>query len=240
MTANDDSTDDTNPGAAGADVGVGPPLWDVPVRLIHWTIALLLPASWWTAEEGKLDVHQWLGLTLIVLVCTRLCWGLIGSPQARFRDFLRGPRAVLATPRGESVSGTPGHNPAGGWSVMALWALLLAQALTGTVNADDVLFSGPFRHVLDRDVSDALAALHEPLFNVLLAFTALHVLAIVYYERIRGRRLLRPMLQGRAPGRHGTGPAQPLYKALVVAALLAGMLWALIEMAPSPPPAFFW
>lgn len=239
MTTND-STTDLKQGAGEAEAGGAPPLWDVPVRLIHWAIAGLLPASWWTAEEGHLDVHQWLGLTLIVLVCTRLCWGLIGSPQARFRDFLRGPGAVIATLRGQDVSRTPGHNPAGGWSVMLLWTLLLAQALTGTVNADDVLFTGPFRHVFDSEISDALAALHEPLFNVLVAFTILHVLAVLFYERVRDKRLLRPMVLGQAPGRYGTGPAQPLYKALIVAALLAGMLWALIEMAPAPPSSYFW
>ena len=47
-------------------------LWDLPVRLIHWLILLLLPASWWTAEEGYQEVHQWLGLTLLVAVLTRL------------------------------------------------------------------------------------------------------------------------------------------------------------------------
>ena len=79
-----------------------------------------------------------------MIVVTRVCWGFVGSRHARFADFLRGPRAVFATLRGEDVSRTPGHNPAGGWSVMALLTLLLAQALTGTVNSDDILFTGPF------------------------------------------------------------------------------------------------
>jgi cytochrome b len=214
-------------------------LWDWPVRLIHWLLVVLLPASWWTAEEGYLEAHQWLGLTALVAVLTRLCWGVIGSAQARFRDFLRGPGAVLATLRGEDVSRTPGHNPAGGWSVMALWFVLIAQALTGTVNSDDILFTGPFREYFDSGISDALAAWHEPLFNILLGLVALHVLAIVYYERMRNKRLLRPMILGRAEGRTGTAPPQPLYKALIVAVLLVGMLWALIELAPEPS-AYYW
>ena len=223
------------PGSAGA----GFVLWDWPVRLIHWLLVVLLPASWWTAEEGYLEAHQWLGLTALVAVLTRLCWGLIGSAQARFRDFLRGPGAVLATLPRPGVSPTPGPNPAGGWSVMALWFVLLAQALTGTVNSDDILFTGPFREYFDSSVSDALAAWHEPLFNILLALVGLHVLAIAYYERLRGKRLLRPMILGRAEGREGTAPPQPLYKALIIAALLAGMVWALIELAPQPS-AYYW
>jgi len=214
-------------------------LWDLPVRLIHWLIAILLPASWWTAEEGYQDIHQYLGLTLLVVVLTRLCWGFIGSPQSRFRDFLKGPKSVLAYFKGASSS-TPGHNPAGGWSALLLWLLLLAQALTGTVNSDDILFTGPFYYVFDSSISDFLAGLHKPIFNLLLGFVALHVLSVIYYERRKGQRLLRPMIFGKALGRYGTGPAQPFYKALIVAALLAGMLFALLEMAPVPPSDYYW
>ncbi|EAQ99347.2 cytochrome b/b6 domain-containing protein [Congregibacter litoralis] len=215
-------------------------LWDLPVRLIHWLIALLLPASWWTAEEGYQEVHQWLGLTLLVAVVTRLCWGLVGSPQSRFRDFVRGPSTVLAYFRGEP-SPTPGHNPAGGWSAMVLWLLLLAQALTGTVNSDDVLYTGPFYYVFDSGVSDFLASYHETIFNVLLGFIALHVLSVIYHERLRKERLLKPMVLGKTEGRTGTGPAQPAYKALVIAILLGGMLFALLELAPAPPVSeYYW
>lgn len=214
-------------------------LWDRPVRIIHWLIVLLLPASWWTAEEGYLEVHQWLGFTMLVAVLTRLCWGLIGSAQARFADFLRGPGAVVATLRGQSVSHTPGHNPAGGWSALLLWTLLIAQVITGTVNSDDILFTGPFREAFGTDLSDALSAWHETIFKVLLGFIALHIAAIVYYERLRDKRLLRPMITGSAPGRHGTAPPQPLYKALFVAVLLAGMVWALIQLAPEPSSNYY-
>jgi cytochrome b len=227
-------------------------LWDWPVRLIHWLIALLLPASWWTAEQGYYDVHQWLGLSILVAVLTRLIWGFIGSPQARFTDFVRGPMAVLRYFRGQgapaeasaepdkSAASTPGHNPAGGWSVLMLWTLLILQVFTGTVNSDDVLFNGPFYYVFDSSVRDQLAALHEILFKLLLAFVVLHVAMVLYYERIKKQRLLLPMIKGKAEGRHGTGPAQPLYKALLVAVLMAGILWGLIEIAPEPPPTFFW
>jgi cytochrome b len=225
--------------AAAAGTSRDHPLWDWPVRLIHWLIALILPASWWTAEEGYMEIHQWLGLSLLIAVLTRLCWGLIGSPQARFRDFLRGPAQVLAYLRGAPLE-TPGHNPLGGWSAMLLWILLVLQALTGTVGSDDVLFTGPFHYVFDTSLSDRLSELHEVLFNVIVALVALHIAAIAYYERIRRQRLLRPMVFGKADGRSGTGPAQPLYKALIVAVLLAGMLWALIQLAPVPEVGIYW
>lgn len=215
------------------------PLWDRAVRSIHWLFVPLLAGAWWTAEEGHMQWHQWCGLSILVLVLTRLLWGFVGSPQARFADFLRGPRAVLAYLRG-APAGTPGHNPLGGWSTLALLLLLLAQALTGSFSADGVLFDGPFHYVFDSSVTDVLAQIHETLFNVLLALVGLHVLAILFYEKVRDQRLLWPMIVGAMPGRReGTGPARPLYLALLIAAVLALGLWALIELAPEPPPSFW-
>jgi len=124
---------------------------------------------------------------------------------------------------------------------MMLWSLLLAQAITGTVNSDDVLYTGPFYYVFDSGVSDALAALHETIFKVLLGFVALHLVSVVFYEWRRKQRLLKPMVYGKAEGRVGTGPAQPAYKAIVIAVLLAGMLFALLEVAPAPPVSdYYW
>ena len=214
------------------------PLWDRAVRTIHWLLPPLMVACWWTAEQGHMQQHQWFGLTILVLVVTRLLWGFVGSPQARFSDFLRGPGGVLAYLRGSPAT-TPGHNPLGGWSAMLLWCLLLAQALTGTVNSDDVFFNGPFYYVFDSATTDALAGLHELLFNVTLGFVALHVAAIVFYERVRKQRLLKPMLVGSIAGREGTGPGRPLYLAAIIAALVALALWALIESAPRPPPSIW-
>src|SRR5262245_2329397 len=105
-------------------------LWDLPVRIFHWGVVALLPAAWWTAEEWHFEVHQWIGCTLRVLVVGRILWGFIGSRHARFADFLVGPRAVLAYLRG-AVPASAGHNPLGGWSVVVLLTLLLAQAISG-------------------------------------------------------------------------------------------------------------
>lgn len=208
------------------------------MRLIHWAIALALPASWWTAEEGYYEQHQWLGLTVLVLVLTRLTWGFAGSPQARFADFLHGPGTLLAYLRG-APSPTPGHSPLGALSVVMLWLLLLLQVFTGTVNTDDVLFTGPFRYVFDTSVADQLASFHETLFWVIVGFVVLHLCAIVYYERIRDQRLLRPMINGAWKDRQGTGPARPLYMAALIAGFWALVLWGLLEAAPKPAPSYW-
>ena len=159
-------------------------------------------------------LHAWVGYTVLCLVLARLAWGVFGSPQARFSDFLRGPRGVLAYLR-EGRRDTPGHNPLGGWSAMTLWTLLLAQAVSGLYNSDGILFDGPLHAAVDDAVSDKLGAFHATSFNVLLAFVGLHVASIVFYQWGKKEQLLVPMIRGSAPGRAGTGPAAPVWRALL-------------------------
>ena len=59
------------------------PLWDWPTRVFHWSLVVLLPLAWWTAEEGQMERHEWVGYTVLVLVLFRLGWGLIGSRHPR-------------------------------------------------------------------------------------------------------------------------------------------------------------
>ena len=33
-------------------------LWDWPVRLIHWSFVLLLPALWWTWKKDDMPTHE--------------------------------------------------------------------------------------------------------------------------------------------------------------------------------------
>lgn len=211
----------------------GPVLWDLPVRVIHWALAACVPAAWWTAEEGYMEQHSWIGYSVLVLVATRLVWGFVGSPQARFSDFLRGPRAAVAYLRGAARE-TPGHNPLGGWSSMALWLVLLSQAGSGLFNSDGILFDGPLYAAADTSVTDFLGSVHETAFNILLGLIALHLAAVAYYQFIARERLLGPMLRGHAEGRIGTGSPQPWWWAVVIAGFFALLLWGGISLAPEP------
>ena len=97
--------------------GARPPrvrVWDLPTRLFHWAIVLLVPALWWTHEIDRLDLHILLGEAMLGLVLFRLIWGVIGSSTARFSGFVRGPGAVLRHVRGKTAAAL-GHNPAGGY-----------------------------------------------------------------------------------------------------------------------------
>jgi cytochrome b len=183
------------------------PIWDLPTRLIHWSLVVLIAFSWWTAEEHYDELHIWSGLAVLTLLIFRLLWGLFGSSTARFANFVRGPRAVFGYLRGEWRG--IGHNPLGALSVIALLGLAILQVGLGLVASDeDGLMQGPLAHLVSVDTSEAAAELHEALFNVLLAFIGLHVAAILYY-RLRGKRLVNPMITGRGAVEPGVEPMRP-------------------------------
>jgi cytochrome b len=207
-------------------------IWDLPVRLFHWAIVLLVPAMWATHEYDRMDLHILLGQILLGLVLFRLIWGLIGGSTARFAGFVRGPRAVWRYLRGR---GGPvfGHNPLGGWSVVAMLVVLLTQIGLGLFASDeDALYEGPLSHLVGYDTARILADRHETFFYILLALIAVHLAAILYYRFVRRDDLITPMVTGRrAAGEEGAALAPaPLWRFLLAAALAAGATLAIVRM----------
>ena len=209
------------------------PLWDIPTRVFHWLIVCCLPIAWWSAEEERFDVHHWTGYTVLVLVSSRIGWGFIGSRHSRFADFVVGPARVRAYLRGQGSS-SAGHNPLGGWSVLLLLSLLLAQAISGLFNSDDVLFSGPLYYWADSGFRDAMGVVHDVAFNGLLALVCLHVVAVLYHQLKLKEKLLQAMLCGSAIGRVGTEAAAPWWRAVIIALLVGLALWWGLAQAPQP------
>lgn len=209
------------------------PLWDLPTRLFHWLLVLCVLLAWGSAEFERYTLHEWVGYTLIVLLLTRLLWGLFGSVHARFADFIAGPRAISAYLRGEG-SPTPGHNPLGGWSVVALLALLLLQAFSGLFNSDDILFSGPLYYAADSEFRDLMGSIHDIAFNVLLGLVGLHVVVVCYHQFLKKDGMITAMIRGSAPGKAGREAPVAAWKALLLAAIVAALLWWGLAQAPQP------
>ena len=181
-------------------------VWDVPVRLFHWTLAALLVVSYFTARTGGdwMKLHFWSGYAILTLLFFRIAWGFLGSTTARFSSFLKGPGAAL-THLGHLLGrGRPrdaGHNPLGGAMVVVLILAVLAQAATGLFAADtDMgLVNGPLAlKVADKWVERA-TAFHSFWINVLLILVALHVLAVVFYLAWKRQNLIGAMFTGRKP-----------------------------------------
>jgi cytochrome b len=212
------------------------PVWDLPTRLFHWVLAALIGFSWWSAEEEKLDWHMWSGYAVMTLVLFRLLWGVFGSSTARFANFVRGPSAVLAYLRDAKGWRAIGHTPLGAVSVIALLGLTILQVVTGLFNADDDgLVEGPLAPLVAFDISDAAHDLHELLFNVLLVFIAIHLAAIVFYRLVQGKRLLGPMISGRAALDPGVEPMRPGRGWLAIVCLLVALGLTRWVIAGVPP-----
>lgn len=212
-------------------------LWDIPTRVFHWAIVVCVLLSWWSAEEQRYDLHEYSGYTVIVLVVFRIIWGFIGSIHSRFSDFLVKPKSLdhyLRT--GEYRSA--GHNPMGGLSMIAFLLLLLMQAVSGLFNTDDIIFSGPLHFMASTELRGNMGLAHDMLFNVLLGFIAVHILAVLYHQLRKKEPLLQAMIRGHARGREGVESTVAWWPAIIIVAVLAAaLLWGL-EQAPQPQPFF--
>jgi cytochrome b len=175
-------------------------IWDVPTRLFHWLTVVLVAAAYATWRLNWMSWHVWIGYALLVLVLFRLLWGFFGSETARFSRFLVSPNAaahylhhVLRREPDRQV----GHNPAGGWMVILLLALLLVETLTGVYVNNDVADVGPWTAMVPAPVANLVTDLHAVFWQALLAAIALHVVAVAVYWAVKRQNLVLPMISGR-------------------------------------------
>lgn len=166
-------------------------VWDAPVRVFHWLIALSFAGAYLTAEGERWRLlHVSLGYTMVGLIAFRILWGLIGTRHARFASFVRGPKAVAAYVgglwRGEPAHCT-GHNPAGALAILGLLTLGLAVGASGWAIYNDVGGHWP---------EDA----HELAANVMLALVGVHVVGVVLGSWLHRENLIGAMVNGRKLG----------------------------------------
>jgi cytochrome b len=177
-------------------------VWDLPTRAFHWTLAVLIALQYATGEFHFLDMrwHFWFGYATLALIAFRVLWGFCGSQTSRFADFLRGPAAVWRYLRSQSSTNPQtrvGHNPLGGWSVVALLTSAAVQSVSGLFASDEIDTDGPFvAHVSDATVK-LLTRVHHWNENVLVTLIGLHVVAVLLYLLIKHDDLIVPMLTGR-------------------------------------------
>lgn len=189
-------------------------VWDLPVRVFHWLLALSFAGAYVTAESERWRlVHVTLGYTVGGLIVFRLLWGLIGTRHARFASFVRGPAAVLRYLR-SLLSGQPehhvGHNPAGALAIVALLALGAVLVFTGWSTYNEV-------------GGDWLEELHEGVANTMLAVVLVHIAAVLLSSRLHHENLVRAMITGRKQGEPTESARRPwrVLGVLLLAAVLA-------------------
>ncbi len=172
--------------------GIAPPatvkVWDLFVRIFHWSLVASFAVAWITADE--LDrLHEWTGYAAAALVSARILWGFVGTKHARFSDFVRSPWAVLGY-LGDIMRGKAhrhlGHNPAGGAMIIALIIGILGLGLTGWMMSTDAFWG-----------VDWVEEVHEVLANGMLVLVALHLIGVLSASLLHGENLIAAMITGR-------------------------------------------
>lgn len=175
-------------------------IWDLPTRLFHWLIVLLLPCSYISMRLNRMELHMAIGHVVLALLLFRLVWGFVGSDTSKFRNFLASPvRAFrhLARIGVREPDTEMGHNAAGGWMVLLMLVLLLVQVGSGLCANDGGATYGPLAGYVGDAWSDRLSFVHALNFKLILAAVTLHVIAIASYGVLKGQNLLRPMWTGK-------------------------------------------
>ena len=205
-------------------------VWDPLVRIFHWSLVLSFFTAYASGDELE-DLHVYAGYVVLGLVAFRLVWGVIGTRHARFSDFAYPPTRVVEYLR-SLLTRHPrhylGHNPAGGWMVIALLFMLVLTSLSGLqlygLQGGGPL-AGPAPVLIesarasgrdddrgrDRDEHRAEAyeefweETHEVLSNLTLALVAFHIAGVVVSSRLHRENLVKAMITGRKP-RTGQAP----------------------------------
>ena len=212
-------------------------VWDLPVRLFHWALVILIVSQIVTVSIGgnAMEYHVLGGFAILTLVMFRVVWGLLGSHTARFVNFVRGPRAVLRYTRSLTSSEpehVPGHNPLGGWSVLAMLASMLVQVVSGLFADDEIMTTGPLWKYVSEDTARVFNVIHETNALVLLTLICIHLAAILFYLLRKKENLVTPMLTGNKPvsdaGIESLSPLEGILRALIVLIICAAVTWAVV------------
>ena len=163
-------------------------VWDMPVRVFHWSLALSFAGAWLTAESEYWKLwHVSFGYSMALLIGFRLVWGLLGTRYARFTQFVRGPSAVKAYFL-SYLQGKPqhhvGHNPAGALAILAIMATVLVTVATGYATYEELGW-------------DWLQDMHEAMASLLMGIVVIHIAAVLLTSVVHKENLVRAMLTGK-------------------------------------------
>lgn len=202
-------------------------VWDPLVRIFHWGLVLAFVVAYLSGDEEN-SVHIYSGYVVAGLITFRLVWGIIGTRYARFSNFIYSPRAVIGYLKG-LLAGRPkhytGHNPAGGWMIMALLVTLAVVTVSGLKvyaieeglgplagdtpsvslisqahadSDDDDDDHGKHKEGRHEEAEEEFwEEIHEASSNFMLLLIVLHVAGVVVAGRLHGESLVKAMITGK-------------------------------------------
>lgn len=229
-------------------------VWDLPVRLFHWLLVILVAIAAFTKIGGReswMGIHVAAGYGIVALLAFRFVWAAFGSRYSHIASFAYGPRAVFDYLRGLVMLRPKhhiGHNPAGAVMIYALAAVLVGIVVTGLISLGGEEKQGPLAGLVGYDLGNGAKLLHHVLVNLLLAMIGAHVVGVAVESLLHRDHLIRAMISGwkRLPaGTPMPAPrsARPRAAATAMAAIVifgGATLYGLGRVAAPPTRAFAW
>ena len=196
-------------------------VWDIAIRVFHWSLVLLFFVAYLSGDDES-SLHIYSGYAVMGLVAFRIAWGFVGTRHARFADFIYGLGATVRYAR-SLLARRPihclGHNPLGGWMVVALLLSVLGSCWSG-LELYGAHGHGPLADFGSQAISSAAAheeddrdrrresgsgrsserrlwhEIHEALSNFTLFLVFLHIVGALSASAIHRENLVKAMITG--------------------------------------------
>ncbi len=222
-------------------------VWDLPTRLFHWFLVLLVTvgvASAYLAPEWWMDLHIGAGYGVVLLIVFRLIWGVVGSEYSRISNFSYSPGETFRHLHGLAMLRPPhylGHNPTGALMVFALFLVLVGITLSGLLALGGEENQGPLAGITSFQIGDISKDIHAWLVIILGFMVVAHLSGVTAESLLHRENLPRSMFHGYKSLPEGLAhpparEAQPGMAILIIVVFglsAAGILGLLGRMPPT-------
>jgi cytochrome b len=163
-------------------------VWDPWVRILHWALMFAFVVAWQSPTRSDL-IHEWSGYACLGIVAARLVWGFAAQGPTQFSAFIRSPGATWAYAKALLRGQAPrhlGHNPLGGYMIVAMLAAMLVVGVTGWMFTTDQFWGIAW-----------VRTTHDVGTDVLLVLIGLHITANIVMSLLHRENLVAAMWHGR-------------------------------------------
>ena len=169
-------------------------IWDLPLRLFHISLILLVIGSISSAKINMLDLHQYFGVALLGLVFFRILWGFLGTFYSRFTSFnLSIVDALSQFSKTNNITSI--RTPIGCYSTIIFMVVLLSISVSGLFSSDDILYDAPLSF-LTPNLTNDWTYIHNILHYFLYILIGIHIVAILYYQIVKKMKIIERVLDG--------------------------------------------
>ena len=169
-------------------------IWDLPLRLFHISLIILVIGSILSAKLDMLNLHQYFGVAMLGLIFFRILWGFVGTYYSRFKSFnLSFADALSQFSKTNSITSV--RTPIGSYSTLIFIIALLSISVSGLFSSDDVLYDAPLSF-LTPNYTSYFTYIHNILHYLLYSLIGIHILAIMYYQILKKMKIIERVLDG--------------------------------------------